>query len=121
MSSGHTNVPFHCAFLKNGIYGATCDGSIHLWDTEKKRLLIGLGGAKLSTTTSSSFAATSSSASTLGIYDGSSGSGSSGISGGGTLSSALRATVPFSSMSIIATSAGPPPSSLSSLLSPYLP
>lgn len=66
---GHSSVPFSCSFLKGGIYAATCDGSIHIWvsykyfllafifmkvysthvcmqDTEKKKLLFGLGGAK---------------------------------------------------------------------------
>jgi WD40 repeat protein len=34
--------------MKNGTTAITCDGSIHVWDLERKKLLFILGGSNLS-------------------------------------------------------------------------
>jgi hypothetical protein len=40
--NGHATAPFCAAFMRSGLYAATCDGSVHLWDIEHGKTLASL-------------------------------------------------------------------------------
>ena len=96
---GHSSIPFSCGFLKNGLFAATCDGSIQVWDTERRKLLFALSGAKAPSPHSPSSSSSSTSSST----SSSSSSSSAAVSATTSASASLN---PSSVSSVAAASAG---------------